>query len=91
MASKAIYDKFDEIDNRHAIFVKEMQVTNDLQFNRISKNDAEIEIIDATIAEIHNEIKDLKVEDEKLKSNIDENFTLQEKTLNEKYKKLLDK
>ena len=33
----------------------------------------------------------MKIEDEKLKTNIDANALLQEKTLNEKYKKLLDK
>ena len=37
-------------------------------------NDANIENIFATLAEINQEIKDLKIEDEKLAKNIEENF-----------------
>lgn len=51
-----------------------METTNYLLFNRIAKNDAEIENIHATIAEINNEIKDLKLEDEKITLKAEDNF-----------------
>lgn len=35
-----MYDKFDQIDDRHAKFVKEMAVENKMINNRISMNDA---------------------------------------------------
>jgi uridine kinase len=55
-----MHDKFDEIDNRHAKFVKEMQNTNDQIYNRISKNDLEIENIHITISEIKEDLEDRK-------------------------------
>lgn len=54
-------------------------------------NDAQIENIFASISEINNEIKDLKLEDEKITGIVEENWHQGEKNLQEKYKKLLDK
>ena len=54
-------------------------------------NDAQIENIFASISEINNEIKDLKLEDEKITGVVEENWHQGERNLQEKYKKLLDK
>ena len=68
-----------------------MDVKNNEIFNRISMNDAQIENIFASISEINNEIKDLKLEDEKITGVVEENWHQGERNLQEKYKKLLDK
>jgi hypothetical protein len=58
-----------------------MDVKNNEIFNRISMNDAQIENIFASISEINNEIKDLKLEDEKITGVVEENWHQGERNL----------
>ena len=51
-----------------------MDTTNKDIYNRISNNDAQISNIFATISEINNEIKDLKLEDEKITGIVEDNW-----------------
>ena len=58
-----------------------MDAKNNEIFNRISMNDAQIENIFASISEINNEIKDLKLEDEKITGVVEENWHQGERNL----------
>lgn len=86
-----VYERFDQNDKRHFTFAKRTEDAEKEINDRITNNDAQIANIMATDEEQDGLISDIQTNAENLQKQIDENNMMNDRRLNEKFTKLLDK
>ena len=86
-----VYERFDQNDKRHFAFAKRTEDAEKEINDRITNNDAQIANIMATDEEQDGLISDIQTNAENLQKQIDENNMMNDRRLNEKFTKLLDK